>query len=368
MAKFGDRNFTLNDIKFVREEENIHKYCPLLRAASLIGSPSCRFKSNPLDEAGCALTNGLNVDFTKSKEVSNTINALHALGFVERDNKTSHLTHKGIIFADTEYNSAEMSRIIHDAVIKYGPVVGLLSQIPSRHEKGCRFNTNDLTIGYPDTNEVAYIDGNLVKISSGSKSDSNIRTKSCLLAWLTTAGYIRPVKITPDNGSFPHMRYRNYINGAIRGERLYEIVEFPELSETEHPLSYENLTKLNSGLRERGMKEIREATMRCESLIKNRRFAIIYLLNRAYYEQNELSFGLLVILFKERPDLFLVPQYGLEDVVEREIEVAVTSGIPFDRIISNGEIYLRPLVGLNKEEASIGAPTELIKFLDSVNI
>lgn len=195
MAKFGDRNFTLNDIKFVREEENIHKYCPLLRAASLIGSPSCRFKSNPLDEAGCALTNGLNVDFTKSKEVSNTINALHALGFVERDNKTSHLTDKGIIFADTEYNSAEMSRIIHDAVIKYGPVVGLLSQIPSRHEKGCRFNTNDLTIGYPDTNEVAYIDGNLVKISSGSKSDSNIRTKSCLLAWLTTAGYIRPVKI-----------------------------------------------------------------------------------------------------------------------------------------------------------------------------
>ncbi len=261
-----------------------------------------------------------------------------------------------------------MARIIHDAVIKYGPVVGLLSQIPSRHEKGCRFNTNDLTIGYPDTNEVAYIDGNLVKISSGSKSDSNIRTKSCLLAWLTTAGYIRPVKITPDDDSFSHMRYRNYINGAIRGERLYEIVEFPELSETEHPLSYENLTKLNSGLRERGMKEIREATMRCESLIKNRRFAIIYLLNRAYYEQKELSFGLLVILFKERPDLFLVPQYGLEDVVEREIEVAVTSGIPFDRIISNGEIYLRPLVGLNKEEASIGAPTELIKFLDSVNI
>ena len=85
VEKFGvdGRPFSLKDVKFDRNAINIHQYCTLLKEDELVGK-YCRFKENPLDDAGCSITNGVLSDTTKSKEVSNTINAMHALGFVER--------------------------------------------------------------------------------------------------------------------------------------------------------------------------------------------------------------------------------------------------------------------------------------------
>ena len=100
-SKFGQENFALKDIKFDRSSENIHQYCSLLKNSDLMGA-YCRFKDNPLDDAGCAITNGANSDTTKSKEVSNTINAMHALGFVERKGRSMKLTQEGVVYA-TKY-------------------------------------------------------------------------------------------------------------------------------------------------------------------------------------------------------------------------------------------------------------------------
>lgn len=369
-SKYGRTEFALKDVKFDRDSKNIHQYCTLLKNSDLMGA-YCRFKDNPLDDAGCSITNGVNSDTTKSKEVSNTINAMHALGFVERKGRSIRLTADGEIFASTDYNTAEMGELIKHAVLNYGPINGILTYLAEQYKKGDQFNVKELTVGYPSPSEYAEHKGKIVEISNGSKTDSNTRTKSCLLAWLTTAGYIRPARLKPDPTYLPHLAYRSYINSAQRNEQLYEIVELPEIIETRRPLDYDNLTKLNTGLRERGMATVREATLSYESIIKNRRFAIIYLLNKAFEEHKMLPFRLLFELFKAHPDTFIVSENGLIEIIEEEIEIAYMAGIPYAKVFdprNSDEIFLKPIQGINMKEASVGAPESLIKILENVEL
>lgn len=368
-SKFGNNNFALKDVKFDRNAENIHKYCRLLQENSITGV-YCRFKDNPLDESGCAITNAVDCDTTKSKEVSNTVNALHALGLVERRVKYCRLTEEGIIFSQTEYGSEAMTGLIRQGVLKYGPAIGILAFLESRYNAGDTFSAKDITVGYPSTQEYVEYKGKTVEISSGSKQDSNIRTKSCLLAWLTTAGFIRPVNIETDDESPVHLKYRSYINSAHRNKQIYEIVEIPGLIEVDRPLDYNNLTKLNSGLRERGMADVREVTMRYESIIKNRRFAIIYLLNKAYEKGMSLSVDLLIDLFNKYPGIFIVSKDNLKEVVDAEIEIAFMAGIPYEveGDADGANVRLRPMLGINMIEASIGAPNYLVGILSGVEL
>lgn len=369
-SKFKTKNFALKDVKFDRDSENIHQYCTLLVNNDLMGA-FCRFKDNPLDDAGCSITNGVNSDTTKSKEVSNTINAMHALGFVERNGRSMKLTDEGMRFAETPYDSADMTEIIKNAVLNYGPIIGLLTYLAGEYKVGDTFNAKELTVGYPSPSEYAEYKGNIVEISNGSKADSNTRTKSCLLAWLTTAGYIRPARLKADPTYIPHMAYRSYINSAHRNEQLYELVELPDMIGTRRPLDYDNLTKLNTGLRERGMAEVREATLSYESIIKNRRFAIIYLLNKAYEEHKLLPFRLLIELFRAYPETFIVSENGLVEIIEEEIEIAYMAGIPYAKVFdynNSDEIFLKPIQGINMEEAAVGAPKSLIDILETVEL
>jgi hypothetical protein len=366
-ARFGKKSFSLSDIKFDREADNVHNYCNLL-ADSPIAGAYCRFKDNPLDEAGCSLTNGKNSDTTKSKEVSNTVNALHALGFVQRDGRSNHLTDFGITFATTDYESYEMTEIIKNAVLNYGPIVGVLNYLCENHKVGDTFRATELTVGYPTPDEYVSYKGNRVALSNGSKQDSNTRTKSCLLAWLTTAGYIKPARLKSDKTYIKHMAYRSYINSAQRGEQEYILEEIPEISKTEKPLDYKNLTKLNSGLREHGMSEVREATMYYENIVKNRRFAVIYLLNKAFQEKKELPLNLILSLFRKYPKLFVVSLDQLDEVIHEEVEIAYMVGIPYAIVYRGQNVYLKPIQGINMEEASIGAPDTLIDILKTVKI
>jgi len=369
-SKFGENTFSLNDIKFDKNGKNIYEYCRLLKQNDIAGE-YCRFKNNPLDDAGCAITNGVLTDTTKSKEASNTINALHALGFVERAGHSNKLTKEGVRFAKTPYESPEMSEIIKTAVTNYGPIAGIMHYLSSNHSVGDQFSVSELAVGYPSPVEYVIYNDHLVKISSGSKQDSNIRTRSCLLAWLTTAGYIKPAGIKPDVLYPPQVAYRSYINKTHRAKQFYIIVEIPPSTETKRPLDYINLTKLNTGLRERGMAEEREATIEYEPIIKNRRFAIIFLLNKAYRQNKLLPFDMLTALFEKYPDLFIVSENRLDDVIVEEIEIAPIAGIPYTKVSkpSNpNKLYLKPEQGINMNEASKGAPDDLIRLLNDVKI
>lgn len=364
VAKFGSYGepFNLKDVKFDRNGENIHSFCTLLREDDIAGH-YCRFKENPLDDAGCSITNGVLSDSTKSKEVSNTINAMHALGFVEREGRKIRITSFGLKFSRTKYDSEEMHQIIKKAVQNYGPIVGVLSWLQRNYNVGDKFNTNDIKVGYPEPEEYVNHNGERVLLSAGSTQDTNTRTRSCLLAWLTTAGFVKPAYIKPSNSPYPQIAYRDYINKEHRMEQIYEIIEFPSVETTEHPLNYDNLTKMNFCLRENGMMSVREATRYYEDKIKNRRFAILYFLNMAYENNTTIAVDDIIEIMRTYPNLFVVSDYDLEDTINTEIEIAFMAGIPYVLRIVDGRNRLQPTKGLNIKELQVGAPNILINTL-----
>lgn len=365
VAKFGSygKPFNLKDVKFDRDSENIHSYCTLLKKDDIAGY-YCRFKENPLDDAGCSITNGVLSDSTKSKEVSNTINAMHALGFVERIGRKIRITSSGYKFSITKYDTKEMHLIIKRAVQNYGPVVGVLSWLERNYKVGDKFNISNIRVGYPEPEEYVEHNGERVLLSAGSTQDTNTRTKSCIVAWLTTAGFIKPVNIKPSDSPYPQIAYRDYINKEHRMEQIYEILEFSSVEMTEHPLNYDNLTKMNFCLRENGMMSVREATRYYEEIIKNRRFAILYLLNMAYENETAIAVDEIIEIMRANPNLFVVSDYDLEETINTEIEIAFMAGIPFVLRIINGQSRLQPIKGLNIKELEVGAPQKLINTLN----
>jgi hypothetical protein len=364
VEKFGTygKPFNLKDVKFDRNAINIHQYCTLLKEDELVGR-YCRFKENPLDEAGCSITNGVLSDTTKSKEISNTINAMHALGFVERVGRKVRITSFGVRFAKTGYGTADMQAIIKKAVLNYGPIVGVMYSL-SKYKPGETFNVSDINVGYPSPAEIVEYNGSMVELSAGSTQDSNTRTKSCILAWLTQGGYIKPIHFTPSDSPYPHIAYRDYINSEHRMEQLYEIIEFPNTEITDRPLNYDNLTKMNFCLRENGQSVVREATMYYETIIKNRRFAILFLLNLAFQNKTAVALSDIIDVMKEDKGKFVVSEEDLEETISTEIEIAFMAGIPYVGRYMNGKLYLQPTKGLNLKELEVGAPQDVINFLN----
>lgn len=364
VEKFGtyEKTFNLKDVKFDRNAINIHQFCTLLKEDELVGK-YCRFKENPLDDAGCSITNGVLSDTTKSKEISNTINAMHALGFVERVGRKVKITTFGIRFAKAEYGTADMQAIIKKAVLNYGPIVGVMYGL-SRYNPGDKFNVSEINVGYPSPTEFVEYNGSMVELSAGSTQDSNTRTKSCILAWLTQGGYIKPVHIKPSDSPYPHIAYRDYINSGHRMGQVYEIIEFPNTDITDRPLNYDNLTKMNFCLREHGQSVVREATMHYETKIKNRRFAILYLLNLAFQNNTFVAFSDIIDVLKEDKAKFIVSEDNLEETISTEIEIAFMAGIPYIARYMNDKLYLQPTKGLNLKELQTGAPQEVIDFLN----
>jgi hypothetical protein len=367
----GTSSFSLNDVKFKNNEINIHKFCSMLKISSL-KIKYCPFKKNICNKSGCYLTNSDKEDSTKSKEVSNTINALHALGFVERKEHDIKLTSFGIEFAKTKYGTDKMQNIIVKAVLKYGPIVGVLKQIFD-YAKNNQFDTNNINVGYPITEEIISFNDKKVKISTGSRGDSNTRTKSCILAWLTTAGFIKPnSQIGLKKYELAHKVYRNFLNQPLRNDKKYTIIELPAFLNgdpfiTEKPLNYSNLTKDNSALRENNMAEIREATLELEPKINNRRLAIIYFLNKAYKQNKLLKLSFIIDFFKANHDLFVITSKSLIDTVREELKIANMAGIPF--IIEElDEIYLKPMTEINLKELILDAPQAVIQVLEKQEI
>ncbi len=360
--------FRMSDIKFNPDAVNIHKFCDLLIENKELGIRYCRYKDNPFSTSGCSLTNGVFDDTTKSKEVSNTINSLHALGFVERIGNNLRLTPAGSIFSKTIFNSKEMLEILQNSVLRYGLFVGMIFQIYNLDKE--EFDTAEINVGYPKANEKILYNGNMVTISSGSEDDSITRTKSCLLAWATTCGFIYPIPIinTLDTEK-PHVSSADFILQNNRNCRKYKFLKIPVNLfngnfTTEKPLDYNNLTKNIGALRENNQKEIRELTLAVKPKIQNRRLAILYLLNKAFQSKLTLNVNSLVQFMLSHEDLFVIEKSNINDTIWEEINIAFISGIPFS-IESDNE--LRPQTGLNLVELTLNAPHDLIITLDKFN-
>ena len=362
-------NFRMSDIKYDDTGINIHSFCDILVENSAFGIKFCPYKENPLSKSGCSLTNGKSEDTTKSKEVSNTVNALHALGFINRAGNNISLTNEGAYFANISFSSISILPIIQSAVLNYGLFVGFMYQIYTLNKD--TFDTDEIIVGYPSANESILYEGEYVTISSGSEDDSNTRTKSCLLAWATTCGFICPIPLVSTyDKDLPHVSSSPYILQPNRNLRKYKVMYIPKklfdgTFITNRPLDYKNLTKTIGALRENNQKQIRELTMMLEPKIQNRRFAFLYLLAKAYDAKKNISLKLLVDFLLQFENLFVIEKESFLNVMCEEIKIAFISGIPFEFLNKD---TLKPITGLNLDELKTNAPQEVINTLDKYKL
>jgi hypothetical protein len=364
LAKFGEEQFHMGDLLYDPEKNNIHNYCRLLKEDKNLNIKYCPFLQNPLSNAGCYLTRGVNDDSTKKKEISNSVNSLDALGLIDRVDRDLKITGLGRRFVSVDFESTEWLKIARDAVCNYGLAVGLLYQI---EKCGNNFTTGELTVGYPNTDEYILIDGETIEISSGSKGDSNTRTKSCLIAWFTTVGFIVPNSIQKlVNLNQSHIDTNEYmINQSIRNESKYSKGLMPKIFSgkfiVNKPFTYKNLTKDSTALRENGQAVSRQKTMEYNEIICNRRFAILYALNFCFINNYLLNFSKFIDQLSKYPDYFMIADNNFKSVMMTELEIAGMCGIPFE--VSANEC-LRPVTGLNIEILIRNAPQDIIQLLN----
>ena len=84
------------------------------------------------------------------------------------------------------------------------------------------------------------------------------------------------------------------------------------------------------------------------------------------WPQNKTAISLsdIIDVLKEDKDKFVVSEEDLEETISTEIEIAFMAGIPFIRRYMNGKLYLQPTKGLNLNELEVGAPQDVINFLN----
>ena len=365
-SNYECNTFSLEDCMFSRDEDNVHNYCHLIESTDF--GLKCPYKESPLSDAGCYITNGKFDDTTKKKEVSNTINALHGMGFLVRVNHDVKITSLGKRFAKSNLNEVETALLIKKAILSYAPVIGVLDEIDKINVNGI-FSANEIEVGYPVSEEIVKEDGQDITISTGSTRDANTRSRSCYLSWLVTAGVIEPLGVRPDNNSIiPYLKYRSFLNAKSLSARRYKIKEniddlFIETGETRHPLDYNNLTNQTGALRENGQSVVREVTLKYESRIQNRRYAILFLLNGAFSNKTYLSFNKLKSFMVSHKDFFVISEVNFDNTLHNELHIANVGGVPYKEKFISSDILLYPRIGLNLKELSLGAPKNLIELL-----
>ena len=131
----------------------------------------------------------------------------------------------------------------------------------------------------------------------------------------------------------------------------------------DRPLGYNAMTKSTKALRERNQEEQRGVTLELEGIIKNRRFAISYLLALASEQDSGLHFDKLVTELASHEPFFVIDKQNFAKVMQSELEIAFATGIPFHE--ENRVLF--PLTRLNLGELTSGAPGEIIKILQNVS-
>ena len=319
------------------------------------------FLRNRLDKAGFHLTQSTVRDTQKSKSVSECFNALEALGWIERvPSGQGKITTLGTRVAKLDYRSPSFLPLLRSSLLAYGPFVGFLAEA-IRTQKGGTFKRSSIFIGYPKTGETIKVGSERIPLSVGSQADSVTRTRSTLAAWAMTAGFLWPKGVPyPKNKKLWHSGVLPVLQGKWSWTSFDLLVPLTFLKDTTitvtRPLDYGAMTKSTKALRERGQAGIRSATIGVESLVKNRRFAIVYVLASASVLGQSVSIAALIAQLGKYPKLFVVEKKDFRHVLLQELPIAHTAGVPY---FQQGDC-LTPLVVCSPDAVSKGAPTEVV--------
>ena len=363
--RFKNNLFELKDLKFdINSDFNIHQTCTTLVRLPSIINPVCPFLENPLSRAKCYLTQSIQEDTQKSKSVSDAFNALEGLGFIKRKGNKGILSKLGEKFARNDYFSEESFNIIKSSLLSYGPFVGFLSKVLELKDM---FRKTEINIGYPTTSETIYKNGELIRLSTGSQKDTITRTRSVLIVWAITGGYIEPAQnLSFDSKKLPHNRFLPYIKSKKWTHSTFKISSNKDIFNSKifvaNPLSYDSMTKNTRALRERNQESIRSTSLQYEEIIKNRRFAIVYILLKFSDLQRGLEYENFIKNLLKYPNLFVINSDSFGDVMYEELEIATIAGIPFE--YKNN--LLLPKTKMNLNNLTYKAEASLLKVLDNI--
>ena len=363
--KFGEDSFTLTDMKYDEKSTfNIHQTCTLLVKLPSVSFTTCPYLDNPLSEAKCYLTQSKQKDTQKSKSVSDAFNALEGLGFVKKIDTGGKITENGKKFIAVDYHDEKCYDIIKEGLLGYGPFIGLLNELVN--SKG-QINRSEVTLGYPVTNETVEKNGKLIRLSTGSQQDTITRTRSVLFIWALTGGFIKPVDFpTPQNVRKSHVEMLPYIKSKNWGVNKFDVLIekkfFKKTRTVNNPLNYLSMTKTTRALRERNQETVRTLSLKYEEIIKNRRYAIVYLLAHCSERNKKLNFEKTIQELSNYPDLFVINPREFDKIMYIELGIASVSGIPYNV----DKQMLNPLIKVNINKLCENAPKSLIETLNEI--
>lgn len=367
-ARYGLKSFPLKGLKYDSSEKiNPLMFFPLVKKHPSIGVYD-PYLDNPLDPSKFHLTRSIQYDTLKSKSASECLNALEALGWVDREGRLSKLTKEGLRISEIPYESEEFFNPARDAVLGYGVFIGFLFKcFKTLNDQSNTINKDEIEIGYKDTHEFIEINGRKISLSTGSQKDTIVRTRSTLFAWAITTGFALPASHpVPKKLTLWHMDTLNEISNKHWGWNKMQMFIPEKLFDGSHyvdrPLSYKWMTKSTRALRERGQEEVRKTSLGQEDKVKNRRFAIVYVLALAAKNAKKIDFKKLIIELASYPSLFVINANDFELVMQIEKDIAIISGIPFSEL----EEILTPLTKINIRILTEGAPENIIKRVEEI--
>lgn len=337
--RLSDGFRTTQEIKVQEFGPRITDCCSLLVVDHALGIKYCPYKQNALDRGVCQLTNSAVEDSTKSKESSNSLNSLAALGFLTKGSTGQWvLTRAGTRFASAAVGDDMFTQLLFDGVVNYGPAIGLLAQMINSPQ--ILENPSKAIIGYPNSTQRVSFGSHVLELPIGSRDDSNTRTRSVLLKWLVAAGCLEPTAEVQGLGG-PAARYREYLNAPERRGRKFRLTAMSKnlLSakpQVDRPLDFLNSLKTLS-LRERGQGSVRDAALKYASIVRNRRSLIALLLDSASRSDNVLTVKQVLAAMRSAPEKFFIEGDQSVRIIIGEIDYAFAVGIPFLRD-SNGDM------------------------------
>ena len=319
------------------------------------GFRSCVYLDNPSSLAGCGLVNSLVEDSQKSKSASDIFNALDGLGFITRQGSIATITELGLRFIEADRSSFEWQEIAKIGTQNYGPFAGLvfLASLLPRNQAWVR---KQITLGFSETGEEVDFQGELVTLSTGSQDDTITRSRSSIITWGVATGFFIPRAsegLVGDGAIPPQVTFKDYLMGPKWRDGFFnsDLVYTPNTSIVERPLSYNQLVKSIRSLRENGQEAQRQASLRWETVIKNRRLAIAYALHQSASIGKPLVFREFIDALSRMPD-FVISQEDLEQTMVSELGNAFVIGTPY-RLVSQD--LLQGIRSVNLEVLSSGA-------------
>lgn len=364
-------SFSLSDIKFDSDNENnVHKYCALLHEN--FGIKYCPYLLNELNESKCYATQSKISDSTKSKAVSDIGRSFEALGFINKSSVKNkyYITPLGEQWVNTSFDSKEWFDISLHSVLSYGPVLGFIHQ--ANLIDSDIFNISDIYISYPQTEESVLFttDEGIQKsilLTNGSQKDSNTRTRSKLINWCISTGIFDPSLKVSDTNELPQIKQRNIVNATkMSNRKLLKTDLFKFIVTKKHyvqnPLSYEHLHKDVKALRENGIKDIRTVSLKYNELVLNRRFVLLYVLNKFSNDGLTIEFDELLDNMKVFSHKFFINDSNIEDILSSEFDITNVAGLPCH--VSGNTIT--PLTTINESILTYNAPSDIIDIAEKI--